>query len=179
VDIVILTSWSWWIVSRANMILATLCYVQEDQRTLMMHRINKEGDIHRGKWNGLGGKFENGESPEDCVRREVREEAGIQVEALDMHGILTFPQFAEEQDWYVFVFTCEDFAGTPNEESSEGKLEWIPNEDLLELNLWEGDKHFLRWMTSSQFFSGTFCYEDGQLDSYDGHFYPVDSAFSE
>ena len=92
------------------MILATLCYIKKDGRTLMVHRNKKPNDMHAGKWNGLGGKFEPGESPEECIIREVREESGLQIRNPKLHGLLMFPDFKGD-DWYVFVFTSSEFDG--------------------------------------------------------------------
>ncbi len=86
--------------------LATLCYVQHGQKTLMLHRIKKPQDIHQGKWNGLGGKLLPGETPEQCVIREVEEESGITLSNPELRGILTFPNFDGNEDWYVFLFTA-------------------------------------------------------------------------
>lgn len=158
-------------------VLATLCYVRRKNETLMLHRVTKEDDIHEGKWNGLGGKFESGESPEECVRREIKEEADIELNSARMHGVLTFPQFDGDRDWYVFVFSSRDFEGTPHDESREGKLEWIPDEELLDLNLWEGDEYFLRWMQDEPFFSGKFTYEQGELDGHDVTFHETGQTF--
>ena len=116
--------------------LATLCYVidKNQNRTLMLHRIKKENDYHEGKWNGLGGKLEQGESPEDCVIREIKEEAGLDIKNPKMHGFITFPLFDAADDWYVFIFTAEDFKGSIID-SPEGNLEWIPNDKLTSLPL--------------------------------------------
>ena len=84
--------------------LATLCYVRHDNRTLMIHRIKKPNDMHQGKWNGLGGKLEAGETPEECAVREIYEESGLLAHSLLLKGFLTFPGFANEEDWYTFVF---------------------------------------------------------------------------
>ena len=84
--------------------LATLCYVRHQGKTLMLHPIKKENDMHAGKWNGLGGKMEAGETPEECAIREVREESGLIAEHLQLKGFLTFPMFDGKKDWYVFVF---------------------------------------------------------------------------
>jgi 8-oxo-dGTP diphosphatase len=119
--------------STGIMILATLCYLKRDDCTLMVYRNKKVNDIHEGKWNGLGGKFEAGESPEECVIREVLEESGLTIRSPKLCGLLTFPNF-KGNDWYVFVFTAKDFAGELID-SPEGKLEWIPEEKILELNL--------------------------------------------
>ena len=92
------------------MILATLCYIQHAGQTLMIHRIKRADDIHLGKWNGLGGKFEPGESPEECVIREVREESGLELRQPRLCGLLVFTAF-KGNDWYVFVFTAREFSG--------------------------------------------------------------------
>jgi 8-oxo-dGTP diphosphatase len=145
--------------------LATLCYVRKNGRTLMLHRVKKKDDIHEGKWNGLGGKFEPGESPEDCVEREIREEAGLKLRGPLLKGVLTFPDFAKGEDWYVFVFTASRFSGRLTD-SDEGDLKWIPDRDLLKLNLWEGDKVFLPLLRRRGHFSGKFHYRGGRLLKY-------------
>ena len=142
--------------------LATLCYVKQNGKTLMLHRVKRENDIHQDKWNGLGGKFLPGETPEECVIREIKEESGLQIQNPKLKGFLTFPKFRKGEDWYVFVFLAEQFDGFLID-SSEGNLEWIRDEDLLELNLWEGDKYFLEWLNKDVFFSGKFYYKDGAL----------------
>lgn len=145
--------------------LATLCYLRKGGRTLMLHRVKKERDVHEGKWNGLGGKFEPGESPEDCVIREVREESGLRIKAPALKGVLTFPGFAAGEDWYVFVFTASEFSGKLID-SPEGNLEWIPDRRLLKLNLWEGDRVFLPLLRRRGHFSGKFHYRGGRLAKY-------------
>lgn len=149
---------------------ATLCYVRRDGRTLMLHRNKKPGDVHRGKWNGLGGKLEPGESPEECVIREVREESGLAIEEPRLRGILTFPSFRPGEDWLVFVFTAARFSGTLGE-CAEGALEWVPDDALLDRPLWEGDRVFLPWLSQPRFFSGKFVYRDGALESHSARFY--------
>ncbi len=94
-----------------KIIAATLCYVRTGGRTLMLHRNKKAGDIHRGKYNGLGGKLETGESPEECVKREVREESGLTLRDPRLRGVLTFPAFKDDEDWIVFVYTATSFEG--------------------------------------------------------------------
>ena len=152
--------------------LATLCYVMDksQNKTLMIHRVKKENDYHEGKWNGLGGKLENGESPEDCVQREIKEEAGLIIKNPHMHGFITFPNFDEIDDWYVFVFTVEEFEGMLID-SPEGNLAWIPNDKLTSLNLWDGDKIFLGWLFQEKFFSAKFIYDRGEYKSYTVSFY--------
>jgi 8-oxo-dGTP diphosphatase len=142
--------------------LATLCYVRRGGKTLMIHRIKKANDIHEGKWNGLGGKLEAGETPEECAAREVLEEAGLIVHAPQLKGLLTFPNFANNEDWYAFVFVITQFEGELID-SPEGELAWIPNEQIESLNLWAGDRVFLPWLDQPGFFSGKFIYQDGEF----------------
>ncbi len=142
--------------------LATLCYVRKGGKTLMLHRVKKKDDAHEGKWNGLGGKFEPGESPEDCVKREILEEAGLKIKNPVLKGVLTFPDFAKEEDWYVFVFTASEFTGRLLD-SDEGNLAWIKDRDLPKLNLWEGDRVFLPLLKRRGHFSGKFHYKNGRL----------------
>ena len=136
----------------------------------MLRRASRAGDIHSGKWNGLGGKFEAGESPEQCAYREIQEESGLSGGNLYWQGVITFPQFDGENDWYVFVFTGTAFVGSLRP-SAEGSLDWIPDQELFELNLWEGDRIFLPWLEEKQFFSARFCYQAGALKSHEVHFY--------
>lgn len=152
-------------------IVATLCYLQRDDHTLMLHRNKKPNDVHEGKWNGLGGKAEAGESPEQCVIREVLEESGLHISNPRLHGIITFPLFDGANDWYVFVFTASEFSGQLIN-SPEGTLEWIPNTRLFDLPLWEGDYIFMRWLRRADFFSARFAYQDGHLQSHEVSFYP-------
>ena len=136
----------------------------------MLHRIKKKNDVHEGKWNGLGGKFEQGETPEQCAIREVKEESGLLIKNPKLHGFITFPMFDGKKDWYVFVFSAREFGGELID-SHEGKLEWIPNDKLLELNLWEGDKIFIPWLKNDKFFSAKFVYENGKLIEHNVDFY--------
>lgn len=145
--------------------LATLCYLKHNGSTLMLHRIKKKNDMHEGKWNGLGGKLENGESPEECVIREVKEESGLEIIDPKLHGFITFPAFDGFEDWYVFVFTASQFKGELID-SNEGVLQWISDSDLLKLNLWEGDKTFMEWLFQDKFFSAKFNYSEGRLIDY-------------
>ena len=140
--------------------LATLCYIRKNGKTLMLHRVKKENDIHEGKWNGLGGKIEDGETPEECIIREVKEECGLNVKNPSMKGVLTFPQFSKGETWYVFLFVITEFDGELIE-SNEGNLEWIDDDKLFDLNLWEADKIFIKWLDQEGFFSGKFIYKDG------------------
>ena len=150
---------------------ATLCYVRRENKTLMVHRIKKENDMHQGKWNGLGGKLEPGETPEECAIREIREESGLEVKHLVLKGLLTFPLFAKNEDWYAFVYVVDQVEGDLID-SPEGILEWVDNEKILELNLWEGDHIFLPWLERSGFFSAKFVYDNGRYIDHQVVFYP-------
>lgn len=142
--------------------LATLCYIKNNGKTLMLHRVKKQNDMHEGKWNGLGGKLEPGETPEESVIREVKEESGITIKNPELKGLLTFPAFDTNDEWKVFVFIANEFEGELIE-SNEGNLKWINNNEIFDLNLWEGDRIFLKWLGNSGFFSGKFVYNEGKL----------------
>ncbi len=150
--------------------LATLCYVMHDNKTLMIHRIKKQNDFHEGKWNGLGGKLEIGETPEECVIREIEEESGLLLKNPKMHGFITFPLFDGKDDWYVFLFTAKEFTGELID-SPEGRLEWINDDKLFDLNLWEGDRIFIEWLFQDKFFSAKFNYNNGKFVDYTVNFY--------
>lgn len=149
---------------------ATLCYVRRNQQTLMLHRVKREADMHAGKWNGLGGKLLPGETPEACVIREVAEESGLQLRYPELRGLLTFPQFANQEDWYAFVFVAHEFTGRLID-SDEGVLQWIDNDKLLDLNLWAGDRVFIPWLDEPGFFSARFDYDDGRYVGHEVTFY--------
>lgn len=140
----------------------TLCYIERGGQYLMLHRIKKENDENRDKWIGVGGKFEAGESPEDCVLREVREETGLTLTHWRYCGIVTFVL----ADWteYMHLFCADGFTGTLRE-CEEGVLEWIDKAALRALPMWEGDRIFLDLMEENRpFFSLKLVYRDnGQL----------------
>ena len=151
--------------------LATLCYIKKDGQTLMLHRTKKENDIHEGKWVGVGGKVENGESPEECAIREVFEETGLKVEELKLRGLLTFPDFNNSGDWYGYLYIVEKFSGEVIE-SPEGDLKWIDDKKLFDLDMWEGDELFMRWMLEDRMFSAKFIYgENERMKDYSVIFY--------
>jgi 8-oxo-dGTP diphosphatase len=152
------------------MILATLCYLKRNGKTLMIHRNKRPNDIHAGKWNGLGGKFEAGESPEDCVIREVREESGLTIQSPRLHGLLAFTNF-KGNDWYVFVFTAHEFEGELSQDTPEGKLDWIPDDEILRLPLWDSDHIFLPWLNGESFFSARFRYDGEKFVDHEVVFY--------
>ncbi len=114
---------------------------------------SKANDIHEGKWNRLGGKFEPGETPEECVIREVLEESALSIQDPKYFGLLVFTNF-KGNDWHVFVFTASEFTGDLID-SPEGKLEWIPDDKLLELKLWESDPIFFPWIDKGKIFSAS------------------------
>jgi len=150
--------------------LATLCYLHREDATLMIHRVKRADDIHAGKWNGLGGKLEPGESPEECVRREVREESGLEIRRPRLHGLLTFAGFKGD-DWYVFVYTADDFSGELGE-NEEGFLRWVPDAELEALPLWPSDHIFFPWLRQGRFFSAKFVYAGEEMRSYEVAFHP-------
>ena len=140
----------------------TLCYIEKDEKYLMLHRIKKENDLNHDKWVGVGGKFEDKESPEECVIRETLEETGLTLTAFDYRGIVTFVSDEWEGE-YMHLFTAHGFTGEIKE-CDEGNLEWIDKKKLLELTLWEGDKIFLRLLDSDEpFFSLKLQYEGDDL----------------
>ena len=151
--------------------LATLCYVRRPGQTLMIHRIKKANDMHQGKWNGLGGKFEAGETPEQCAVREIREESGLTVRNPHLKGFITFPGFANDEDWYTFLFVMDEFEGELID-LPEGVLQWIDDADLMNLPLWPGDYIFIPWLERPGFFSARFVYNNNDLVEHDVVFYP-------
>ena len=150
--------------------IGTLCYLKANGKTLMLHRIKKANDMHAGKWNGLGGKLERGETPEQCAIREVYEESGLTITSPEFRGMLAFPGFSQEDDWYGYVFVAHHFSGEQIN-SPEGVLAWIDDDQVLALNLWPGDKIFLPWLEQDAFFSAQFVYQDGQLVDHHATFY--------
>ena len=148
-------------------ILATLGYVlsPDGTRVLMVRRDRRPGDAHFGKYNGLGGKLDAVEDVVAGMRREVREEAGLECEALVLRGTVSWPGFGKHgEDWFGFIFRVDRWSGTPRTENAEGTLEWVDVDRLLELPLWEGDRHFLPLVferTAKQF-HGVMPYRDGR-----------------
>ena len=120
----------------------TLCYIEQDEKYLMLLRNKKENDLNEGKWIGVGGKFLPDETPEECLEREVLEETGLVLDQYRMRGVVTFLSDQWETE-YMFLFTADAFHGTLKE-CREGELHWIPKEKVMSLNLWEGDPLFLK-----------------------------------
>lgn len=152
----------------ARMIPSTLVYVRRDETTLMLRKARGH---QAGKWNALGGKAEPGEMPEACARREIREEAGLEIERLNYRGLIVFPRFDGTNDWYVWIYLATA-RGEPRP-SDEGELAWIPTAELTELELHEGDRVFLPWLDRSEaVFSARFDYEGGRFLGHEVAFYP-------
>ena len=141
----------------------TLCYIEKDGCYLMLHRVKKEHDENRDKWIGIGGKFQEGESPEDCLLREAKEETGLTLTDYRYRGLVTFvsDEWGTEQ---MHLFTAGGFSGALRE-CDEGVLEWIPRERLLSLPMWEGDRIFLDLLERNEpFFSLKLVYRGERLE---------------
>ena len=144
------------------MLNTTLCYIERGDEYLMLHRVKKENDINRDKWIGLGGKFEEDESPEECLLREVYEESGLRLTSWRYRGIVTFVNTKCSSE-YMHLFTADGFEGTVGP-CDEGELEWIKKSKLMKLTLWEGDRIFLRLLDSNEpFFSLKLSYDGDEL----------------
>lgn len=147
------------------MILTTMCYIQKGNQTLMLHRNKKENDINGGKWIGVGGKFDAGESVEECMKREIYEETGLTALKLQLHGFVVFPQLYHGQDEGMFVYTCSEFSGELHE-CDEGDLQWVDNEKIPHLPMWEGDYHFFEWIQDDRFHSAKIYYQNDRVIEY-------------
>ncbi|MBR2894728.1 MAG: 8-oxo-dGTP diphosphatase [Oscillospiraceae bacterium] len=142
----------------------TLCYLENDrQEYLMLHRVKKKNDINQDKWIGVGGKFEDGESPDECLVREVYEETGLTLTDYRFRGIVTFASDRWETE-YMHLFTATGFTGEMKE-CDEGNLEWVPKSRVQDLPIWEGDKLFFRLIDDpdTPFFSLKLTYEGETL----------------
>lgn len=148
-------------------ILATLGYVlsPDGRRVLLIHRNRRPHDAHLGKYNGLGGKLDRDEDVVEGMRREIREEAGLECETLVLRGTISWPGFGKQgEDWFAFLFRIDRWRGEPFPENPEGTLEWIEVDRILELPLWEGDRHFLPLVFAAdpRQFHGVMPYRDGR-----------------
>lgn len=140
----------------------TLCYIEKDGKYLMLHRIKKENDLNHDKWIGVGGKFEDKESPEECVIRETLEETGLLLKKIEYKGIITFVSDTWETE-YMHLFVGKEFEGKIKE-CDEGVLEWVDKDKVSKLPTWEGDRLFLELMTKDvPFFSMKLVYEGDKL----------------
>ena len=151
-----------------TLVNTTLCYIEKDACYLMLHRTKKENDYNHDKWIGIGGKFENGESPEDCVIREVNEETGLTIlpENLEYCGIVTFVDESQPEAYteFMHVFRTRSFSGQLLEECSEGNLEWVPIAKLKEIPHWPADEIFYDFLAENHsFFSLKVIYKNNVL----------------
>ena len=144
--------------------VTTLCYIRDGSKWLLLHRTKKEQDENAGKWIGVGGKFEKGESPEECLVREVREETGLSLNSYRFRGIVTFISDVWD-DEMMFLYTSDDFSGELTS-CDEGELCWVDEDKLDTLPMWEGDKVFFKLIKDEhEFFSLKLCYEGDALVS--------------
>lgn len=142
--------------------LTTLCYIEKGDSYLMLHRVKKEVDINKDKWIGVGGHFEEGESPEECLIREVREETGLSLVSWKLRGVITFSTDAYDTE-YMFLYTADAYTGELCE-CNEGTLEWVKKEAVYDLPIWEGDRVFFRLLEEqAAFFSLKLRYEGDKL----------------
>lgn len=139
-------------MKESEMLMTTLCYIEKDDSYLMLHRVKKKNDINKDKWIGVGGKFKDRESPEDCLLREVKEETGLTLTSWRFRGLITFLQVDYPTE-FMCLYTADGFSGEIGT-CDEGDLLWVPKKDLGNLNLWEGDRIFLRLLDEEpEFFS--------------------------
>ncbi len=144
------------------MINTTLCYIEKDGKYLMLHRVKKVNDLNQDKWIGIGGKFEDKESPEECMIREALEETGLTLIKPEYRGLLTFVSDKWPTE-YIHLFYANNFSGELIE-CDEGNLEWVPINDIYSLPLWQGDKIFLKLIEDkAPFFSLKLQYEGEAL----------------
>ncbi len=145
------------------MINTTLCHIEKDGCYLMLHRVKKENDLNRDKWVGIGGKFEDAETPEECNLREVFEETGLRLNSARYCGIVTFVSDKWPTE-YMHIFHSTDFSGEVQKHCDEGNLEWVDKAALYSLPLWQGDKIFLKLIEAAcPFFSLKLVYEGERL----------------
>lgn len=142
--------------------LTTLCYIEKEDSYLMLHRVKKENDINKDKWVGVGGHFEESETPEECLLREVYEETGLTLTSWKLRGIITFITDVAQTE-YMFLYTSDAYTGEIGE-CDEGVLEWIKKSQVSKLPIWEGDKVFFRLLEEKEeFFSLKLRYEGEKL----------------
>lgn len=144
------------------MINTTLCYIENDECYLMMHRVKKNNDINKDKWVGVGGKFEENETPDECVLREVYEETGLTLKQFRLRGVITFLSNEYEGE-YMYLYTASEYEGSIHE-CDEGNLEWVAKDEVTELPIWEGDKLFFEELNADRgFFTMKLRYEGDSL----------------
>ena len=149
--------------------LTTLCYIEKDDAYLMMHRVKKKEDINKDKWIGVGGHFEYGESPDECLLREVIEETGLTLTSYQARGIVTFI-YGEDVVEYMHLYTADGYTGEIGD-CDEGELVWVSKDKVTELPIWEGDKIFFRLLSERKdYFSLKLVYNpDGELVEWNVH----------
>ena len=169
--------------------LTTLCHLERNGCWLMLHRIKKEHDVNQGKWIGVGGKFERGESPEECLIREVREETGFRLTGSLFRGILTFIYDNKDPE-YIFVYTSTSFETSgaampeapempemPVPACDEGVFRWVPKQEVMGLELWEGDRYMIEYLLKERKepFSLKLCYDvdDNLIEAWEMSAEPV------
>jgi 8-oxo-dGTP diphosphatase len=141
----------------------TLCYILQGDQVLMLHRVKKKNDVNQDKWIGIGGGFEENESPDDCLLREVWEETGLRLKRWKCHGVVTFLTNGPWEGEYMYLFSADDFEGALKE-CDEGDLQWISRDSLMDLPQWEGDRIFLDLMwQDAPFFLLTLRYSGDKL----------------
>ncbi len=153
-------------MNKFNGINTSLCYIEQNGKYLMLHRVKKLNDINKDKWVGIGGKFELNESPFDCARREILEETGALPINLSYRGVVTFisDQFGSE---YMHLFTASGLEGQVDYDCDEGELVWVDKKDIPLLPIWQGDKIFLKLLDEeTRFFSLKLIYSGDQLVDY-------------
>lgn len=144
------------------MLNTTLCYIEKDNKYLMLHRVKKENDLNKDKWVGIGGKFEENETPDECMLREAYEETGLTLTEYRLRGVITFLSNEYEGE-YMYLYTATGYEGDIKE-CNEGNLEWVPINEVTSLPIWEGDKLFFEELIRDRgFFTMKLRYEGNQL----------------
>lgn len=156
-------------LGKQKCIPAVLIYILQDDQVLMLHRNRSQSDIHFSKYNGLGGKIEKGEAPINAAIREIKEESGIDVTSDDLIqvGTIYFPNFKpkKSEDWLCYIYLCKPKrkVSVIEPKNNEGELVWIKSDQILNLNLWPGDREFILKVLNLEPFSATFYYLDSKL----------------
>lgn len=146
------------------MTLCTECYIQRDGKTLMLYRNKKENDVNKNKYIGIGGRFEAGESPEECLLREVYEEVGVRLTGFRFRGTVTFLSVSgKDEIFYIFFFTADGYSGEIGD-CDEGELYWVETDKIGELDIWEGDHLVWKWLNADEgVFNAKFVYDGDKL----------------
>lgn len=151
--------------------LTAQCYLEKDDKTLMLHRTKKEKDYSKDKWLGIGGHIEDGETPDEAMLREIMEEAGIVPLNLKLRGIITFPAFdLNDNTDIMFLYTANDYKGELII-CNEGDLEWVETSKINELNIWPGDREYFKWLKDGRFFVGKIVYKNQVFEHSEVNFY--------